>query len=340
MNFLKKISIQHPIFLAPMAGISTPHLAAAVSNQGGLGALGLGSSNTDEIIKQIIMTKKLTHQPFQVNFFCHEEKKIDLELERAWISWFRQHFKNSNQNIPTKLEKIYTTLKNNDQYTNILLELRPKVVSFHFGLPSVQQIQALKKAEILTMVSVTQLSEAIKAQDAGIDILVAQGIEAGGHRGIFNENIEPAIFTHDLVSILVEHTNLPVVAAGGIMNGRNIRSMMDLGASAAQLGTAFIQCNESAASDLYRKILFKKNTKQITATISGRPARGITSDWHQNIDGILQLKNPGYPYAYHMAKKISQLEGSQYSAFWAGSNVNQIRKFDAKELMQQLILEI
>ena len=186
MTLLEKLGIKHPIFLAPMAGVSTPELAAEVSNQGGLGSLGLGASSVENARQQILQTQELTEQPFQVNFFCHDTVELDEQVAAKWIMQFKSRFAQYNAEAPEALNCIYPSFKDNDHFLNLLLETRPKAVSFHFGIPHPHQIQALKQAGILTLVSATNLAEAKLIEAAGIDIVIAQGIEAGGQRGIFN----------------------------------------------------------------------------------------------------------------------------------------------------------
>lgn len=348
MNLLKKIGIKYPIFLSPMAGVSTPLLAAKISNSGGLGSLGLGSSSIDQVRKQIWETQKLTKKPFQVNFFCHQDFGLDIDLEKKWIIFFEKEFLNLNAKVPKTLNKLYESFSSNDDYLNVLLELKPKIVSFHFGLPTKKQIQALKNVGIITFASVTQLNEAKIAQGIGIDVLVAQGVEAGGHRGVFNPNVEPAILTKDLVQLLHNSAeiNLPIVAAGGIMSGTDILDVLDLGASAAQLGTAFIQCSESAASLNYKKALFDQPVTQLSNNISGRSARGIISGWHENVIQEIANHNPGYPYCYALAKELSKAEEDsrterpRFPIYWAGANVAKIRHLNATDLMNTLIKEM
>lgn len=341
MDLLSQLEIKHPLFLAPMAGISTPKLAAIVSNMGGLGSLGLGSSSVDEVVAQIEQTKALTSNAFQVNFFCHDQTILDVEKEKIWINFLSKEFKELKKPFPSQLNQLYNSFLHNEDYTNIILDKKPKAISFHFGLPSKAQLNALKSANIITMVSVTQISEALVAQNLGIDVLIAQGIEAGGHRGVFNEMYDPGIFTHDLVHLLTQSPliQLPVVAAGGLMTGHDIRNILDLGASAAQLGTAFIQCKESAAHDHYRAALFEKNITQITSVISGRPARGLIRSWHTQVDTPNQPNHPDYPFPYDIAKQLSKIN-QEFAIYWAGSNFSKIRRLDAEQLMQTLIQEI
>ena len=344
MTLLEKLGIRNPILLAPMAGVSTPQLAAEVSNQGGLGSLGLGANSIQTAREQIEATKALTDYPFQINFFCHESVELDPNVAKNWINLFKHKFEELNSEIPETLHGIYPSFKDNDDFLNLVLETKPKAVSFHFGIPHPHQIKALQNAGIITMISATNLAEAKAIEAAGIDIIIAQGIEAGGHRGIFNETFDAAIKTSDLVQLIKKNCNLPVVAAGGIMNGQHAQQMFDLGADIVQLGTAFVQCTSSNANEAYRTALFNQPITQITASISGRPARGLINHWHTEIDQPNRPSVPAYPYAYDLGKQLHAAASKKgdygYGAFWAGSNVSQIRELDAADLINQLILEM
>ncbi len=344
MTLLEQLEIQHPLFLAPMAGVSTPQLAAEVSNQGGLGSLGLGAASLASAKQQILETKALTDQPFQVNFFCHQSMPQDTLRNQIWIEYLKPQFKKFGAEAPQDLDCIYPSFLDNDDFLNLVLETQPKAVSFHFGIPHPHQIQALKDAGIITLVSATNLAEAQAIEAAGIDIIIAQGIEAGGHRGIFNQNIDSGIKTADLVKLLTTHCSQPIVAAGGIMNGFQAQYLMNLGAAAVQLGTAFIQCKSSGANFAYRKALLSKPITQITSSISGRPARGIINDWAKYVDIPERVDVAPYPYAYDLGKQLNAAalkhNHSEYGAFWAGNNVNQIRELEATDLMNQLIVEM
>lgn len=344
MSILELLQIKHPILLAPMAGVSTPELAAQVSNQGAFGSLGLGANPPETAKAQILKTQELTDQPFQVNFFCHQSEPLNPETARQWIDYLRPHFDRFGAEAPTRLNCIYPSFLDNDDFLNVVLETRPKAVSFHFGIPHPHQIQALKQAGIITLVSATNLLEAQAIEAAGIDIIIAQGIEAGGHRGIFNQTFDAAIKTADLVQLITRHCNRPVVAAGGIMNGEQARAMLDRGAAAVQLGTAFVQCKSSSANAAYRKALFSQSITQISASLSGRPARGLIGSWHMQIDAPDRPEVPAYPYTYDLAKQLMSIASTQqdfsYGAFWAGSNVGQIRELEAADLVNQLVLEI
>lgn len=344
MTLLQQLEIKHPIFLAPMAGVSTPELAAEVSNQGGLGSLGLGANTAQSAREQILKTQTLTEKSFQVNFFCHHPEQINSQTSTQWIEYLRPQFEKFGEQPPQNLNCIYPSFLDNDDFLNVVLETKPKAVSFHFGIPHPHQIQALKDAGIITMVSATNLVEAQAIEAAGIDIIIAQGIEAGGHRGIFNKTFDAAIKTSDLVHLIVQHCKRPVVAAGGIMNGAQARHMLSLGATAVQLGTAFVQCPSSNASAEYRKALFNESVTQISASLSGRPARGLLNHWHTQIDLPDRPPQPEYPYTYDLAKQLNAIASKNkdygFGAFWAGSNVSQIRELDAADLVNQLVVEM
>lgn len=344
MELLQRLGITQPIFVAPMAGVSTPELAAAVSNAGGLGALGLGA-NSPKTAKEVIeKTQQLTNKPFQVNFFCHQPDYYYATQAQRWIDYLTPHFEEFGAQPPKNLNKIYQSFVENDDLLNVVLETKPAAVSFHFGLPTAEQLTALKQAGIITMVSVTQLTEAIAAQKAGVDVLIAQGVEAGGHRGTFNPQCDAGLGTLDLVLLLSQYIDLPFVAAGGIMNGDDIKLYLELGASAAQLGTAFVQCAESSANAAYRAALFEQPITQITDSISGRPARGLFNAWHQFVDSPERPKHALYPYSYDLGKQLHAAAAKQdehgYGAFWAGSNVANLRRLDAEVLMKTLIQEL
>ena len=344
MSILELLEIKHPIFLAPMAGVSTPELAAEVSNQGAFGSLGLGANTPETAKAEILKTQTLTDKPFQVNFFCHQPERLDQQKAQQWIEYIRPQFAKFGTEPPSELRCIYPSFLDNDDFLNVVLETRPKAVSFHFGIPHPRQIQALKDAGIVTLVSATNLIEAQQIEAAGIDIIIAQGIEAGGHRGIFNQTFDAAIKTSDLVQLISTHCKLPVVAAGGIMNGDQAKSMLKLGAAAVQLGTAFVQCKSSSANAAYRKALFSQSITQISSSLSGRPARGLLGTWHTQIDAPNRPELPEYPYTYDLTKQLisvaSQHNDPGYGAFWAGMNVRQIRELEAADLINQLVLEI
>ncbi|QGX91292.1 nitronate monooxygenase [Tatumella sp. TA1] len=341
---LTQLGIRYPIFLAPMAGITTPELASLVCEAGGLGALGLGASDACHAEAAINATQRLTSKPFQVNFFCHRVAPLDPQKGQAWREYLAPFFARFQQPTPTTLSAPYRAFDEDPALLEVILATRPAVVSFHFGLPSTATLRALRQAKIPYWVSVTRLSEARYAEEQGCSAVIAQGIEAGGHRATFDPLCEAGLGTTELLGQLIPHLKIPIISAGGIVNGQQIEACLTQGASAAQLGTAFIPCRESAASEAVRQRLRVAKETQITDVISGRPARGIVGPWQQDVDHPRRPEHAGYPYSYALAKQLAKLASQygnvEYEVCWAGSGVAHLRHLDAGPLMTQLIAEL
>lgn len=345
--FTSRLGIHHPIIQAPMAGVATPMLAAAVSNAGGLGSLGIGTSSVTLARQMIKQTQALTSRPFNVNVFCHETPVRDAKREAAWLEHLKPLFAECGANLPSSLDEIYKSFTGNDEAFNMLLETRPAVVSFHFGLPRAEQITALRNLGIYTLATATSLEEAHRIQAHGIDAIVAQGIEAGGHRGIFSTNaVDEQLSTSVLVRLLVRHCNLPIIAAGGIMDGQGIKAALTLGAAAAQLGTAFILCPESAANEGYRTILKSERAAStcLTSAFSGRPARGIRNRFIEHAELAMGPEPAAYPIAYDAAKQLNAAATNrgnhEFSAHWAGQAALLARELPATDLVATLAQEL
>lgn len=342
--FFSQLSIQHPIIQAPMAGTSTPRLAAAVSNAGALGSLGIGASTAAQARAMIEETRALTDKPINVNVFCHAPARRDAGVEAAWLAHLAPLFDEAGTPLPASLEEIYRTFNDDEESFRMLLALHPEAVSFHFGLPSGERLAALRAAGIRTMATATNLIEALRIERAGVDAIVAQGIEAGGHRGMFDpEATDERLSMAVLVRLLVQRTTLPVIAAGGIMDGAGIRAALDLGAAGAQLGTAFILSPESAANDAYRAKLQSARAAAtvLTAAISGRPARGIVN--RLSAHGASGVP-AAYPVAYDAAKQLhaaaAKSGNHEYAAHWAGQGAPLARAMPAAELVETLVREL
>jgi len=330
-----------------MAGVSTPALAAAVSNAGALGSLGVGASTVVQARDMIRATRALTQRPFHVNVFCHTSAQRDAAREAAWLRHLAPLFAQCGGKPPDRLEEIYASFLVDDAGLVMLLEERPAVVSFHFGLPPVASIRALQAAGIVTFATATNLMEARAIEAAGVDAIVAQGIEAGGHRGMFDPQArDERLPTHVLVRQLVQACRLPVIAAGGIMDGRGVRAALALGACAVQMGTAFILCPESAADASYRANLqgARAASTQLTTVLSGRPARGMLNPLITHGEAPGAPLPAAYPVAYDAAKRLnalaSQAGSSDFAAQWAGQGAPLARVLPAAELVAQLLREL
>ncbi|NML10197.1 nitronate monooxygenase [Sphingobium sp. AR-3-1] len=346
MNSLAMLGLAHPIIQAPMAGVSTPEMAAAVSNAGALGSIAVGTADASAARTMIDAVRTRTDRPFNVNLFVHAPARAKPALERRWIDALAPLFGEYGAHPPPSLREIYRSFAEDDAMLAMLVDARPAVVSFHFGLPDRRKIDRLKAAGCLLLASVTHLDEAQAAKAAGMDAIVAQGFEAGGHRGMFDPDApDDSLGTVALTRLLVEKAGLPVIAAGGIMDGRAVQAAIDLGAVAAQLGTAFIACPESSADAAYRAALFSPAAAHtvMTRVVSGRPARCLANRftaWGQQSD----RQPPDYPIAYDAGKALNQAakaagEGG-YGAQWAGQGAPLARALPAADLVALLVAEM
>lgn len=340
MNDLtNRLQIELPMIQAPMAGVSTPKLAAAVSEAGGLGSLGVGNLDVGTARDQIRSVRTLTDRPFNVNVFCHVPPTPDAGRESAWLSRLGPHFARYGADPPTELREIYTSFLVDDAMLDMLIAEKPAVVSLHFGLPNTDRLRSLRGAGITLMATATSLEEALAAERAGVDAVVAQGYEAGGHRGVFDPDApDECMGTMTLTRLLVTNLTRPVVAAGGIMDGSGVAAALTLGAAAVQLGTAFILCPESAADEGYRRAMQERPPRRtvMTRAISGRPARSLANLFTELGNQSPADDVPSYPIAYdagkslHAAAKAAGEYG--YGAQWAGEGAAMARAMPAGEL--------
>ncbi|SOZ18007.1 2-nitropropane dioxygenase, NPD [Cupriavidus taiwanensis] len=346
LPLLRRLGIRTPIIQAPMAGVSTPALAAAVTNAGGLGSLGVGAMDAEAARQAIRETRALTSGPFNVNVFCHAPAVADSAREQAWLTYLAPRFAEFGATPPATLREIYRSYVTDDAMHAMLLEERPAVVSFHFGLPDAGRIRALRDAGIVLLASATSLDEARAIEAAGIDAIVAQGIEAGGHRGVFDPAaVDEGLGTFALVRVLATRTRLPVIAAGGIMDGAGITAALALGAQAAQLGTAFIACPETVADGPYREALLQaRRPTVLTRAISGRHARGLANRFTELGAAADAPATPDYPTAYDAGKALhaaAKARGSaDFAAQWAGQAVPLARALPAAQLLAALAGEL
>ncbi|MFT9068423.1 MAG: nitronate monooxygenase [Acetobacter syzygii] len=347
MSFVEQLGLDVPVLQAPMAGVSTPVMAAAVSNAGALGAIGLGAATATTARQMIEQVRAGTSRPFNVNLFVHTTPKGDPACDAAWLAWLQPLFAQYGATAPDTLEAPYTSFADDPDMLRMLLEVRPPVISFHFGLPLPDQVAALRGTGAVLLATVTSLAEAHLAEKAGMDAIIAQGIEAGGHRGAFDTTMpDDALGTIALTRLLVRKSACPVVAAGGIMDGAGVAAMLDLGAVAAQMGTAFIPCPESAADAAYRQALSGPAAyhTRLTALISGRPARALASRFTALADQPGRPSTPAYPIAYaagkalHVAAKACNESG--FGAYWAGQGAPLARPMPAAQLVHALKQEL
>ncbi|MBN9030738.1 nitronate monooxygenase [Rhizobium sp. YJ-22] len=344
---LNRLGVTLPIVQAPMAGVSTPAMAAAVSNAGGLGSIGVGATDAAGARAMIVEVQARTVRAFNVNLFVHATPAADPARETAWLDGLAPVFAEFGVAPPSRLTTIYKSFADDPEMLALLLEVRPPVVSLHFGLPSAQIIAALKQAGILLLATATSLDEARRVEAAGIDAIVAQGVEAGGHRGVFDPaGPDPGLGMATLTRLLARETRLPVIAAGGIMDGAGIAAVLALGAAAAQLGTAFIACPESSADEGYRKALAGPGAyhTQLTSLISGRPARALANRFTALSEMLAGHCPPDYPIAYDAGKALNAAAKAKgefgFGAQWAGQGAPLARTMPAAELVTTLAEEL
>ncbi|SAK63954.1 2-nitropropane dioxygenase [Caballeronia catudaia] len=344
---LSLLGIDTPIIQAPMAGVSTPALAAAVSNAGGLGSLGVGAMNAEGARKVIRETRALTGKPFNINVFCHAPAKADAAVERAWTAWLAPVFAQYGATPPDTLSEIYTSFVVDEAMLKVFVEEKPPVVSFHFGLPSKDYIDALRGAGIKLIASATNVGEAERVAAAGMDAIVAQGIEAGGHRGIFDPQADDDnLGTFALTRLFASKFDVPVIASGGIMDGAGIAAVLALGAQAAQLGTAFVPCTETSIDAGYRRAILSDAAQRTTFTsaISGRKARSLVNKFTELGRNTEAPAIPAYPVTYDAGKSLHAAAKAKdefgYGAQWAGQAAALARELPAAELMTRLKAEL
>lgn len=346
-SLCRALKLRYPIIQAPMAGVSTPELAAAVTEAGALGSISVGASTPEQAEKMIVATQALTSGAINVNLFCHASPLRNPTLEQQWIEKFHDLFRHYDAPIPARLSEIYATFNHNQPMLDVILKTRPTAVSFHFGLPNDTTIKQLKAQGIVTLASATNLREVEEIEASGIDFVIAQGQEAGGHRGIFYPDKEDSMMsTFTLVQAIKQVSSLPIIAAGGIMDGAEIAAMQGIGAAGAQLGTAFILCPESAASPAYRAALKSEQAQNtvFTSAISGRPARSLNNAFCRATRDIPTEDIPAYPLTYALGKALAAAATAKgesgFSAQWAGQGAGQARELPAGQLVALLAAEL
>jgi len=344
-NLCNLLKIQCPIIQAPMI-LQKPliPLATAVSISGGLGSLGCAEMSPSEIVSNVELFKSATDQPFNLNFFLHEKPKHDEVIDNDTIKLLDSFYKEAGlSSFPNSKETPFGEF--NDEILSLLVELKVPVVSFHFGAPKQHVVEALKASGSIILATATTVSEAIKLEERGIDVVVAQGWEAGGHRGSFSSNYEEVgIGTMALVPQIADSVNLPVIAAGGIGDGRGIAAALALGASGVQIGTAFLSCSETPITPQYRSVLRDASDEDtaLTRAFSGRPCRGKRNRY---LDTMSQYRQalPEFPTMYNFTSPLKQygIENSSldFQFFLYGQTASLNREMSASKLIKLLIEE-
>lgn len=345
MNLQQLLGIELPIIQAPMAGVQTSALAIAVSNAGGLGSLPCATLSSDVMWQALRTLQSQTSQPFNVNFFCHKPPTPSAERETAWRKLLAPYY----QEVGLDQGQITAGAARNPfnhEAADVLEEFRPAVVSFHFGLPAADLLARVRGWGSKILCSATTVAEARWLEEQGVAAIIAQGVEAGGHRGMFFSN-DPTtqVGTMALVPQIVAAVRVPVIAAGGIADARGVAAALKLGAAGVQLGTAYLLCPDATTSNVHRAALKSESARHtaLTNVFTGRPARSIVNLLMRELGSINALA-PEFPLAAAALAPLrthSESHGSgEFSPLWSGQNASGCREIPAAELTRQLMSEL
>lgn len=346
-SFTRRLGIAYPIVQGPFGrGSSSARLAAAVSNAGGLGSFGANDLAPADVFKTVGEIRKLTQKPFSVNLWVSTFDAGGDTLEEATYERLMKvlapYYRELGVAPPPKPKE---TVRNFQEQVAALLEARPPAFSFVFGIPAPEILTECRKREIITIGGAASVDEAMALEAAGVDMVVASGSEAGGHRTAFLQPAEDSLVgTFSLVPQIADKVDVPVIAAGGIADGRGVAATLILGADAAQIGTAFLACEESGAQPLHREALFQEAAQQtvLTRAFTGRLARGIANRFASEMKAHASETAPypahGWALAPLRAAALAQ-KRTDLTYLWAGQSAGLLRYRKADELFASLIRE-
>jgi nitronate monooxygenase len=341
-DLIELLGIMHPIIQAPMAGSTTPAIVAAVSNAGGLGSLGCARDTVESLRERGSEIRRATNKPYNLNFFVHTNPPPDPKGAARMAQRLKPYYDEFGVGEVPAAKTIYPDFDGN--IVDALLALRPPVVSFHYGMPAPEAVAALKQAGSAILSSATTVEEARWLEDAGVDAVIAQGYEAGGHRGTREPSTDTGLGSMALIPQVADAVRVPVIAAGGIADGRGIAAAFALGASGVQLGTAFLTTPESGINPLYRGALMRGGAMgtALTRTISGRMARGLRNRFIEEMRPH-EDESLAFPLQYSLTGPLQAASAAKGSdemlAMWAGQAVALNRAMPAGALIDALVEE-
>jgi nitronate monooxygenase len=335
------LGIALPIIQAPMAGAQASAMTVAVSNAGGLGSLPCAMLAPDAMRKELQFIRAHTDRPCNINFFCHKPPRPDAQHEAMWRDTLQPYFREMGLDVDT-IPAGPGRLPFGHDAADVLEDFKPAVVSFHFGLPSADLLARVKALGAKVLSSATTVEEARFLEAHGVDAIIAQGLEAGGHRGMFLSNeITRQIGTFALLPQIVRAVRLPVIAAGGIADATGVRAALSLGAAAVQMGTAFLLCPESTITVVHRSALKSEAARHtaLTNLFTGRPARGIVNRLMRELGPMSSLA-PEFPLAATaiapLRAKAESMNRDDFSPLWCGQNASGCRELPAAEVARVL----
>jgi nitronate monooxygenase len=339
------LGIQWPIVQAPMAGVQGSALAIAVSGAGGLGSLPCAMLSADSIRTELAAITAATTRPFNVNFFCHTPPQLDSPREAAWRNLLRRYYDELSidmDDAPAADGRVPFS----HEAAEILSVVKPPVVSFHFGLPAPELLHRVRAWGAKVLSTATTVDEARWLEAHGVDAIIAQGLEAGGHRGHFlSDDLTMQAGTFALIPQVVNAVNLPVIAAGGIADAGGVAAAMALGASGVQVGTAYLLCPEATTGAVHRAALATEAARHtaVTNVFTGRPARGIVNRIIREL-GPMNPMVPPFPLPTRTMLPLRAAAEKQgrgdFSPLWAGQNVSGCKPIPAAELTHQLLSQV
>jgi nitronate monooxygenase len=343
-RFTELFGVELPIIQAPMAGSQDAELAIAVAEAGGLGSLPCAMLSSDQVRSSYQNIRQRTVRPVNLNFFCHVTPAVNQDREQRWrellMAYYAELGVDASANISGPSRMPF-----DEAMCNVVAELKPAVVSFHFGLPSRQLQARVRSSGARIISSATTVEEARWLQDEGCDAIIAQGLEAGGHRGMFiAKDAASQVGTMSLTPQIVDAVKVPVIAAGGIADARGIVAAFALGASAVQMGTAYLRCPESRVSAAHRRALEEAREDQtvVTNVLTGRPARGIVNRVIRDL-GPINPSAPEFPRAASalapLRAKAEQLGLGDFSPLWSGQSAPMCSDPPAGRLTKMLAAE-
>jgi len=340
-SFLDVLGWTAPIIQAPMAGVQNHRLTAAVCQAGGLGSLPAAMLSPSDLLVQLQALQQATTKAYNVNFFCHAVPTSDAAKETAW----RQHLQPYYQELGLEIQNIPSgpgRVPFNHEAADVLQAFRPAVVSFHFGLPATDLMARVRSWGSLIFSSATTVEEALWLQAQGVDAIIAQGLEAGGHRGLFlSDDVSSQVATFPLLKDIVHAVRLPVIAAGGIANASSVQRAKASGAAAVQIGTAYLCSDEATTSALHREALQTPDRQTaLTNVFTGRPARGIVNRAMQALGPMSPLA-PAFPLAtaaMTLLRTAAEAQGrADFTPLWAGQSSVGIASGPASEITRSFI---
>ncbi|KZY61738.1 2-nitropropane dioxygenase [Oleiphilus sp. HI0071] len=339
MQIEDRLNIEYPLIQAPMAGVQNWELAVAVSEAGGLGSIPCGMLNPDQVEQELNYFKQHSNKPYNLNFFCHTMPPVDEQKEARWLHHLSTYY--AEVGLAVSAPPSALRMPFNDEMADRIEPFKPPVISFHFGLPARHLVERVKSWGTIILSSATTLEEATWLEAHGVDVLIAQGIEAGGHRGMFSDTqLDAQLPTKRLVKAIAAALSTPVIAAGGIASKQDIQDALNWGAAGVQLGTAFLLCNEANTSAAYRSALRdQKAETHLTNVFSGRPARGIENRLMKEL-GFISDKAPDFPYAATAVAPLraysEQNQLGDFLPMWSGTNRSGCHEGPAAELVHSL----